>query len=108
MDMPRKRYTIDYGFGIATLRTPYPPEERFFTLAGTCFGIRKSIMHCKILKEEPDTNTSSFESLEFSGDAYIWREDGARRQVMPLWAADDEWDTDFCEECRYTGESNGN
>lgn len=108
MDMPRKRYTIDYGCGIAVLQTPYPPEERFMTLASTCFGIRKCITKFEILKEEPDKNNTSFESLEFSGDAYIWREDGARKMVAPLWAADDEWDTDLCEECRYVGKTNGN
>lgn len=46
------KYTIDYGFGEATLYTPYDAKERFYTLAGTCFGIRKSIMHCVILKAE--------------------------------------------------------
>ena len=44
------KYTIDYGYGEAILYTPYDAKERFYTLAGTCFGIRKSIMHCVILR----------------------------------------------------------
>lgn len=94
------KYTIDYGFGEAILYTPYDAEERFYALAGTCFGIRKSIMHCVILKAE-DIPCKDFERLEFNGDVYIWREDGARKMVAPLWAADEEWNMDYCEEVRY-------
>lgn len=94
------KYTIDYGFGEATLYTPYDAKERFYALANTCFGIRKSIMHCVILKAE-DIPCEDFERLEFNGDVYVWREDGARKMVAPLWAADKEWDMDYCEEVRY-------
>lgn len=95
------KYTIDYGFGTAVLYTPHEPEKRFYTLAGTCFGIRKSIMCCNIVKtEDTPCPNPDCERLEFNGDVYIWREDGARRMLAPEWAADEEWDTDFCEECR--------
>ena len=94
------KYTIDYGFGDATLYTPYDAKERFYALANTCFGIRKSIMHCVILKAE-DIPCKDFERLEFNGDVYVWREDGARKMVAPLWAADKEWDMDDCEMVRY-------
>ncbi len=95
------KYTIDYGFGTAYLYTPYAcPEERFYTLANTCFGIRKSILCCYIVRVQ-ETPCEDFERLEFSGDVYVWREDGARKMLEPSWAADDDFDTDFCEECRY-------
>ena len=94
------KYTIDYGFGEATLYTPYDAKERFYALANTCFGIRKSIIHCVILKAE-DIPCEDFERLEFGGDVYVWREDGARKMVAPLWAADKEWDMDNCEMVRY-------
>lgn len=94
------KYTIDYGFGEATLYTPYDGKERFYTLAGTCFGIRKSIMHCVILRAE-EIPCEDFERLEFNGDVYVWREDGARKMIAPLWAADKEWNMDYCEEVRY-------
>lgn len=94
------KYTIDYGFGEAILYTPYDVKERFYALAGTCFGIRKSIMHCVILKAE-DIPCEDFERLEFNEDVYVWREDGARKMIAPLWAADKEWDMDYCEKVRY-------
>ena len=94
------KYTIDYGFGEATLYTPYDAKERFYALANTCFGIRKSIMHCVILKAE-DIPCEDFERLEFYEDVYVWREDGARKMVAPLWAADKEWDMDDCGMVRY-------
>ncbi len=93
------KYTIDYGFGTAYLYTPYDcPEKRFYTLADTCFGIRKCIMCCDIVRVE-ETPCEDFERLEFYGDVYVWREDGARKMLEP-WA-DEEFDTDYCEECRY-------
>ena len=94
------RYTIDYGFGKAILYTPYDPEKRFNILASTCFGIRKSIMWCQIIKKE-DIPCNDFERLEFNGDVYIWREDGARKMIEPEFFADDDWNLDYCEECRY-------
>lgn len=98
-----KKYTIYYGFGTAILYTPHDPKERFYKLAGTCFGIRKSIMCCEIRKEE-EAVCDDYERLEFNGDAYVWREDGARKAVAPDWYADEEWDTDYCEKCRWKGE----
>lgn len=41
---------------------------------------------------------------EFGGDVYVWREDGARKALEPAWFADEEWDTDYCEKCRWKGE----
>ena len=98
------KYTINFGCGIAVLYTPYDCEERFYTLANTCFGIRKSIMDFIILKTE-DIPCSDFERLEFNGDVYVWREDGARKMVEPDWAADDEWNTDYCNICCKKNES---
>ena len=96
------KYTINYGFGKAVLYTPYDCESRFYTLANTCFGIRKSIMGCSIIKKE-DVECSDFERLEFNGDVYVWREDGARKMIEPEWAADEDWDDYYCDECKYVG-----
>lgn len=96
-----KQYSIYYGCGIATFWTPYEDvEDRFMTLAGTCFGIRKSIMCFEILGYVDDP-TQKYERLDFNGDSYIWREDGARRMIKPEWAADEDWDYSYCEECAY-------
>ena len=93
------RYIIDYGFGRAVLYTPHDPEERFYRLAATCFGIRKSIAGCRIVHvSEAATPEGGYERLEFNGDVYVWREDGARKMLKP--DLDEEWDTDYCEECR--------
>lgn len=97
------KYTIDFGCGTAVLYTPYPCEERFYTLADTCFGIRKCITNFEILKTE-DIKCDDFERLEFNGDAYVWREDGARKMIGVTWVADKDWDTSFCEECCYKNE----
>lgn len=99
------KYTINYGCGIATLYTPHDPEKRFNTLANTCFGIRKSILCFEILKtEDMPCPAPDYERLEFSGDVYIWRKDGARKMLAPY--PDDEWDTDYCDECRAEEENN--
>lgn len=93
-----RKYIIDYGFGAATLYTPGDPEERFYTLANTCFGIRKSIACCNIIAAAEKTPPApAYERLEFNGDVYIWREDGARKMLAPY--PDEEWDTDYCQEC---------
>lgn len=92
------KYTINYGFGKAVLYTPYDAEERFYTLANTCFGIRKSIMGCTIMETE-DVPCEDFERLEFYGDVYVWREDGARKMLAPF--KDEDWETDYCEDCCY-------
>ena len=97
-----KKYTIYYGFGTAILYTPHDPEKRFSTLAGTCFGIRKSIMCCKVNKVE-ESVCDDYERLEFNGDVYVWREDGARKMIEPDWMADDEWNTDYCDICKWKG-----
>ena len=92
-------YTIDYGFGTAVLYTAYDPKERFYALANTCFGIRKSIAGCGVLKKEDvPCPTQDCERLEFNGDVYIWRTDGARKMLEPH--LDDEWDDYYCDECK--------
>lgn len=95
-----KKYLINYGFGYADFYTDaLDVEDRFYTLAGTCFGIRKSIWGCNIIKVvEDDREETHYEELAFSGDRYIWRNDGARKMIEP-WA-DEEWDMYYCEECR--------
>ena len=42
-----------------------------------------------------------YERLEFGGDIYIWRKDGARKMIEPSAFADDERDIYYCDECRY-------
>lgn len=93
------KYRINYGFGVAELYTPYDPEERFYTLANTCFGIRKSIMCCDILSSE-EAPDEPYEKLSFNGDTYIWREDGARKMIEPVYMMDEDWDTYYCDICR--------
>lgn len=100
-----KKYTIDYGFGKATLHTPYKyPDVRFSILANTCFGIRKSIIQVVVVDSEDvelPEGTEWNERLEFNGDVYIWREDGSRKMIEPDWAADEEWDYAWAEDVRY-------
>ena len=88
----KKKYTIDFGFGTATLYTPKKSEveERFYKLASTCFGIRKSIICCNIVKAE-DVECDDYERLEFNGDAYVWNELGQRKCIAPEWMADKDW-----------------
>lgn len=95
-----KRYSIDYGFGTAYLYTSFEPKERFHTLASTCFGIRKSIMYCKIISEN-DVKCDDFERLEFNGDVYVWDKLGRRKCLEPKDMADEEWNDAYCEKCRY-------
>lgn len=107
-------YKIDYGYGMdAYFITPYPNvEERFMTLAGTCFGIRKNMMYAKTremlgtaipaplsleLEYAPEFN----EALAFSGDIIIWLEDGGRKYLLPDWLRDEEWDYDYADEVKY-------
>ena len=93
------KYTIDYGCGYAVLYTPHDPKKRFYTLANTCFGIRKSIFCCLIMrKEDVPCPAPDYERLEFNGDVYVWRRDGARKMLSPF--PDEEWDIEYCEECR--------
>ena len=101
------KYWINYGFGSAYLYTPYEDyERRFYTLGNTCFGLRKSIMYCDLIEktdEEPEEKyPGENERLEFSGDCYIWNEDGARKMISPF--LDEEWDNDYCGDCRFRQE----
>ena len=66
-----KKYTIYYGGGTAILYTTHDPKERFYKLAGTCFGIRKSIMCFEIRKTE-EAACDDYERLEFGGDVYMY------------------------------------
>lgn len=96
------RYGINYGFGMASFETPFcdEVESRFYTLANQCFGIRKNIVNFEITAEYENYTTKPtdyIERLEFSGDVYVWREDGAMKMLEP-WS-DDDWDTDTCEDC---------
>lgn len=109
------KYGINYGFGMASFETPFcdEVESRFYTLANQCFGIRKSITNFEITAEYENYTTKPtdyIEKLEFSGDVYIWREDGAMKMLEP-WP-DDDWNTDTCEDCchksfRYLLEKDG-
>lgn len=77
------KYLIDYGMGIAILYTPSDDyEQRFYELASQCFGIRKSIMQCELVRrseEEPkDKIPHEYERLEYGGDLIIWNEAGEK------------------------------
>lgn len=98
--MKTKRYEINFGFGLAILYTPYDCEKRFYTLANTCFGIRKSIMECSIISAE-EVECEDFERLEFNGDVYVWDKDGRRKMIEPECFRDEEWNDEYCEECKY-------
>lgn len=96
--MKTYKYKIAYGIGTATLYTPYDCENRFYTLASTCFGIRKNIFCCSIISKE-EVECEDFERLEFSGDVYVWDKDGRRKMIEP--EEDKEWDDYYCEKCKY-------
>ena len=77
------KYTINYEFGKAVLYTPSEDwEDRFYTLANQCFGIRKSIGKVKLmLKKEIKpiyTIDGEYERLEHNGDVIIWNEQGEK------------------------------
>ena len=59
------------------------------------YGFGEAILYTE------DIPCEDFERLEFNGDVYVWREDGARKMIAPLWAADKEWNMDYCEKVRY-------
>ena len=95
------KYEIDYGYGKATLYTDNNDwESRFYELASVCFGIRKSIAYVKLISSSQDGPLNKYqdeyERLEFYGDVYIFRKDGARKMVKPF--EDEEWDEDFVNE----------
>lgn len=104
--MKPKVYEIDYGSGTAILETPFKDwKSRFYVLADTCFGIRKSITQVAPKathewKRDERLHPYEFESLSFMGNVYIWRRDGARMCIEPFWAADGEWDTQWCDKCK--------
>lgn len=77
------KYTIEYGWGIATLFTPSSEwEERFYYLAEQCYGIRKSIDYAHLLRvdeEEPaQMIPGEYERLEHHGDVIVWNEAGEK------------------------------
>ena len=105
-------YVIDYGYGKAALYTPYPNvKERFMTLAGTCYELRNKLAKFKIVGQvdaEPEKKEADeFERLKFWNDegrhvcVYIWREDGARKQIRPLYKNGwHDWNEYYCTFCK--------
>lgn len=103
------KYIIDYGFGTAHFYTAYDRKpdkeihERFYELAGTCFGIRKSILYVNIMSvtdEKPTVDIPGVvEQLEFAFtlfggcDQYVWNEEGKRKMTSPY--LDEEWEECF-------------
>lgn len=85
------KYTIDYEYGQATLYTPSSDwEDRFFSLANQCFGIRKSIGETTLISsaDEPlpepwSRFTGAHEMLMHSGDTIIWNADGEK--ILSEW-----------------------
>lgn len=77
------KYIINYGYGIATLYTPYENwEERFCKLANQCFGIRKSICCAELISKSEETYPypldGEYERLEHSGDVIVWNAAGEK------------------------------
>ena len=77
------KYVIDYTFGIAELYTPHEDwEERFYTLASQCFGIRKSIGDVTLIsksdEQSPYPLDGEYERLEHNGDTIVWNADGEK------------------------------
>lgn len=77
------KYTIDYGYGVATLYTPSEHwKDRFYDLAFQCFGIRKSILYAKLIeksREQPPYQiVGEYERLEHSGDVIVWNKAGEK------------------------------
>ena len=77
------KYKINYGFGIATLYTPSENwSERFYKLAGQCFGIRKSIMFAHLISSSEDKPNNmldeEYERLEHNGDIIVWNKNGEK------------------------------
>ena len=77
------KYKIDYGFGIAPLYTPSENwDERFYKLAGQCFGIRKSIMFADLISSNEDKPNNmldgEYERLEHNGDVIVWNKNGEK------------------------------
>ena len=77
------KYVIDYEYGIAKLYTPSEDwEDRFYTLADQCFGIRKSIGEVELVKiedvEPKEKIEGEYERLEYKGDLIIWNKEGEK------------------------------
>jgi len=77
------KYTINYGWGFATLYTPSDDwERRFYFLANQCFGIRKSIDEPYLIKAEKGEPkymlVGEYERLEHDGDTIVWNEAGEK------------------------------
>lgn len=83
------KYVIDYEYGIATLYSPSENwEERFYSLAEQCFGIRKSIGEVKLLKSCTENSNrekieNEYERLEHHGDVIIW--DNLGNKIKSEW-----------------------
>ena len=82
------KYVIDYEYGIAKLYTPSEDwEDRFYTLADQCFGIRKSIGEVELVKiedvEPKEKIEGEYERLEYSGDLIIWNKEG--KKIKSEW-----------------------
>ena len=78
-----KKYTINYGFGIALLYTPSEDwESRLYCLANQCFGIRKSIYNPHLIKREnawpEDMIDGEYERIEHDGDVIVWNDAGEK------------------------------
>ena len=77
------KYTINYGWGFATLYTPSDDwESRFYFLAEQCFGIRKSIDEPYLIKAEKGEPkymlVGEYERLEHDGDTIVWNKAGEK------------------------------
>ena len=109
--MPRKKYTVNYGYGVATLVTPFDFKRRFELLTSTCPELARRNSQAVVVRiEDVPEDYEYFESLGFfapvgDGSAkeyflYIWREDGARKLISPVWKRGwEDWNEYYCGVC---------
>lgn len=119
MGMKKTKYTVNYGYGVATLVTPFDFKERFETLANVCPEIAKRRSQAVVMRMEDVTDEwEHFESLGFFAPTeswdkkeyflYVWREDGARKLVTPVWKRGfDSWNERYCDICGVKKDANG-
>ena len=99
-----KKYLVEYNDGRAEFFTNVPnPAARFLVLARTCFGV--DIYWATVIDDLGVDRDRTYERIDFdNGDSYEWREDGARRMVRPEWLRRRNFDTFYCDICKYKGE----
>lgn len=93
MSAPMMEHHIDYEYGKAILYSVVEPQKalsRFHTLAGDCFGIRKSIGETTLLASKPSALPTEYkryrtacEILMHHDDVIIWNFKG--KKIKSEW-----------------------